>query len=127
MCENKRFYIKIDGYPMEVTEEIYRAYKRPAWAERKKREARASHELSLDMMPGGVIGPQLPLDEAVLNAILLSDALASLSEEERALIDALFYEGLTEREYAERAGSSQQNINQRKNRILQKIKKHMAS
>lgn len=35
--ENQRF-IKIDGEQIPVTEEVYRAYKRPAWAERKRQE-----------------------------------------------------------------------------------------
>jgi DNA-directed RNA polymerase specialized sigma24 family protein len=31
-------YIKIDGKKIYVTEEVYRAYKRPAWAEHKRKE-----------------------------------------------------------------------------------------
>lgn len=31
-------YIEIDGEQIPVTEEVYRAYKRPAWAEHKRKE-----------------------------------------------------------------------------------------
>ena len=31
-------YIEIDGEQIPVTEEVYRAYKRPIWAERKRKE-----------------------------------------------------------------------------------------
>ncbi|ABZ85440.1 hypothetical protein HM1_2931 [Heliomicrobium modesticaldum Ice1] len=36
--ENQKHYIPIDGQQITVTEESYRAYKRPAWAERKRKE-----------------------------------------------------------------------------------------
>ena len=34
---NQRF-IEIDGEQVAVTEEVYRAYKRPLWVERKRKE-----------------------------------------------------------------------------------------
>ena len=48
--------------------------------------------------------------------------IALLTDEERALVQALFYEGLTEQDYAEILGIRQQNVNKRKLRILKKIK-----
>jgi DNA-directed RNA polymerase specialized sigma24 family protein len=36
--ENQQRYIEIDGQQIPVTEEVYRAYKRPAWAEHKRME-----------------------------------------------------------------------------------------
>lgn len=36
--ENQKRYIHINGKQIPVTEESYRAYKRPAWAERKRKE-----------------------------------------------------------------------------------------
>ena len=34
---NKDYYILIDGEKVPVSEEVYRAFKRPAWTERKRR------------------------------------------------------------------------------------------
>ena len=36
--ENKQYYITIDNEQIPVTEEVYRAYKRPEWAEHKRFE-----------------------------------------------------------------------------------------
>lgn len=36
--ENKRFYLKIRGQEVEVSEEVYREYKRPDRAERKRKQ-----------------------------------------------------------------------------------------
>lgn len=34
----KQYYIEIDGKQVPVTEEVYRAYQRPLWAEKKRKE-----------------------------------------------------------------------------------------
>ena len=36
--DNQQRYIEIEGQQIPVTEEVYRAYKRPAWAEHKRQE-----------------------------------------------------------------------------------------
>lgn len=46
-----------------------------------------------------------------------------LNIDERTLIDALFFEGLTEREYGVQIGISQKNVNKHKHQALAKIKK----
>ena len=122
MTENKQFYIKINGEPIEVTEEIYRAYKRPAWAEKKRREVRAEHELSLDLMKDEIASSQKLLEDIIVGDIVLADALETLSLDDRQLINAIFFEGLTERDYAAKIGISQKNVNKKKQRILLKLK-----
>lgn len=57
----------------------------------------------------------------------LRKALAQLSAEERQLVRAVFFEGMTEREYAVKSGIPQKTINDRKRRILAKIKNLMKS
>jgi RNA polymerase sigma factor (sigma-70 family) len=57
----------------------------------------------------------------------LWQALNSLKPDERALIEALFYERLTEREYGARIGLSQKNVNKRKQKILAKLREYLAS
>ena len=34
----KKFYVTVDGLDVEVTEEVYRAYKQPLWSEHKRIE-----------------------------------------------------------------------------------------
>lgn len=65
-----------------------------------------------------------PPEEVVLKQIEIMElhqCLDLLDAEERMLIDALFFEGLTEREYSQRSGIPQKTINDRKNRILKKL------
>ena len=59
------------------------------------------------------------LDQLEITA--LHQSLSSLETEERALIETLFFEGLTERAYSERSGIPQKTVNDRKNRILKKL------
>lgn len=50
------------------------------------------------------------------------NAIGALHERERELIEALYYERFTEREYADRIGVTQQYINKSKKKILKKMK-----
>lgn len=84
-------------------------------------------EVSLDKLmaedwdyPSSVPSPESAvLDQLEITA--LHQCLASLDTDERTLIEALFFEGLTERAYSERSGIPQKTVNDRKNRILKKL------
>jgi len=52
----------------------------------------------------------------------LARCLALLTTDERSLIHALFYEGITQAEYAMRIGVKQPSVNERKKRVLKKMK-----
>ena len=52
----------------------------------------------------------------------LRRCIALLTDDEQSLIKALFFGGLTEKAYAEILGVKQQSVNERKQRILKKIK-----
>jgi RNA polymerase sigma factor (sigma-70 family) len=54
----------------------------------------------------------------------LLESVAELAEEERALVHALYWQGLSEREYSRRSGIPQRTINHRKIYILEKIRKN---
>lgn len=54
---------------------------------------------------------------------LLRLSIAQLAPSEQELITALFYDRMTEREYAIKSGIPQKTINDRKRRILLKLKK----
>ena len=53
----------------------------------------------------------------------LRRCLSLLTDDEQALIHALFDKGMTEQEYADLLGIKQPSVNERKQRILKKIKK----
>lgn len=53
----------------------------------------------------------------------LRRSLATLNERERALIQAIFQDDLTEQEYAETLGITQQNVHKQKRRVLCKLLK----
>ena len=64
--------------------------------------------------------------KAVIHAVMLDrlkTALPLLSDSEQALIQAIFFDGLTEREVGFRLGMTQSVINKRKAKILAKLRK----
>jgi len=64
------------------------------------------------------------VEEIAIKAVMISkllEGLKHLTKEERELITALFYEGMTEREYAEIEGVYHNAIHKRKIRILKKL------
>lgn len=65
------------------------------------------------------------VEEAAIRAAMikrLRESLKLLDAEEYELITALFYEGKSEREYAEQCGISRTTLQYRKYRILEKLK-----
>ena len=69
---------------------------------------------------------KLPLENAVVNAVMvdrLKAALPLLSDSEQELIQAIFFDGLSEREVGARLGITQSVVNKRKARILIKLRK----
>ena len=58
-----------------------------------------------------------------LQYVQLHKALSLLPDDERELIDRLFFQGQTERQAAEHMGIYRNAVHKRKNRILKKLKK----
>ena len=122
-------YIIIGSEKVPVSEEIYHAFKRPAWAERKRRAVRADKVRSLEAFMDD--GLEIPDEQALVAEIvedkllldMLFEALAELTEDERSLIDVLYYADKSEREIAAETGRSKTSVHKQKNRILDKLKK----
>jgi len=146
--ENQR-YIEIDGQQIPVTEEVYRAYKRPLWAEHKRKERakrcrdengfrctkeckscpklRDGGDLSLEKFTddGFEIADSIDIAELVADKLLLEQLVAALDDlgpDERSLIDALFYNDRTERDYAAEVGISHQAVGKRKKKVIEKLR-----
>ena len=144
----KRIWVR--GQYVEVTDEVYMAYtqgdRKMRYFENDLKTERfvlgkegqvvrviPSREDSLDRLMDEN-AQQFPHEESVENTVLhklevdkLHTALAMLSIEEQALIQALFFEEKTERQYAEELGVYRNAIHVRKTKILKKLKKLLES
>ena len=128
---DKEYFIELNGRQIPVGKEVYDAFKRPAWKERKRSQVRAEKELSLEVFADA--GFEIPSGQALVDEIvedkllldMLSKALSELTEDERFLINELFFNDKSEREIAREIGVSQPAIHKRRNRILVKLKKLM--
>lgn len=134
--------IRIHGYEFKVTKEEARAFRRfqrrvryleiNIKQERFDRERAAllpSKEDSLERLYELGVDfavEQEPLEETVVTKIMvdkLHECLDRLTEDERNLIFALFFQGMTVREYAEKAKIHFMTVHSRKERILGKLLK----
>jgi len=131
-----QYYLTIEGQEVPVTEKVYRAYKRPDWAEHKRRERakrcigenghrctgdcskcdqqKNGAPLSLDALED-TSGNQPPTSEDVAEIVMYSFLLEKLNEElERLaptdeLILRLFGNGMSEREISKALKERSQN------------------
>lgn len=133
--------ITVDGMDVEVPEDVYLAYSQ---ADRRERYVREEMEsgilLSLEQMEEDALFPDYVGAETAPSAetealereefrdlaeqkqILLL-ALLSPTDDDRELINALFFDGASTREYAQRIGVSQRAVIKRRDRILRDLKK----
>jgi len=132
MSENKKYTIVVKRQRVEVSEAVYRAYHKEREAERYQNKLIRQNELSLERFhEDGVnidylivrVQPDI-LDKLIhqeqMDALWI--ALQSLSEDERALIDELFFNDKSERELSAMISVPQKTINDRKKRILLKLR-----
>ena len=129
-----KLFIPIQGCLLEVVREEYTDFYREKerWRYLKKLDAK-NGLLSLEGFTDGegnildfVVDETIDIAETVANALMvdrLNAALSFLSEGERELIQALFFDGLSERAYAGKKGVSQTTIGRRKNKTLARLKK----
>ena len=146
--ENKEYYLTIDGQKITVTEDVYRAYKQPVWAERKRQERekrclisdgkgktkrcmedcsqcdrrRTGSILSLDKFveDGYEVPGAVDVAELVAEKLLFEELAAALNEldPQNKRIAELYGEGMSERQIASEVGLSQKTVNKRKAKIF---------
>ncbi len=75
---DKEYFIELNGRKIPVSKEVYYAFKRPAWKERKRRQVRAEKELSLEAFADA--GFEIPSGQALVDEIV----------EDKLLLDMLF-------------------------------------
>jgi DNA-directed RNA polymerase specialized sigma24 family protein len=126
---SKDRYIWIDGMKVPVTEEVYRAYYRPVWREAKQKEVRGDMEYSLDALEDAgfeAVSNDPLVDEIVADKLLLDElyaALAELTDDERSLIDALYYQEKSEREVSKETGVPRKTLSYHKTKLMDKLRR----
>lgn len=133
MSENKKYTIVVKRQCVEVSEAVYRAYHKEREAERYQNKLIRQNELSLERFhEDGVnidylivrVQPDIVdrlLYQEQLEALWI--ALQSLPEDERSLIDELFFNDKKEADLAAELLVTQQAVSKRKKKILDKLKK----
>jgi len=152
--DQRQYCITIDGACVPVSREVYYAYKRPVWAERKRQERwsrcrkpdgsrcegacgacpnqRTGSVLSLDKSREEGFEPQDPTSEVadiVTNKLLLEKLLhllAELDPDSRRICE-LISQGASEREIAAVLNIRQSTLNYRKNKLFDELRQHLKS
>ena len=134
MAGKEKYMIKVEGKLVEVTPEVYYTYFRMERQERWQEEKQQGHDVfSYDALDDGeMVGmeavPDLTspsMEELAISQDLstrLHHAMAALPRDERELIQAIYFEGISERDYAKQKGISQRGANKQRRKILSKMK-----
>ena len=135
MSENKKYTIVVKRQRVEVSEAVYHAYHKEREAERYQNKLICQNELSLERFrEDGVnidylivrVQPDIVdklIHQEQLEALWI--ALQSLSENERTLIDELFFNEKSESQVAKSIGVNQSTISRRLLKILSKLRNIM--
>ena len=135
MAERKVHYFRIEGTLVEVNKEIYDTYygiERHAKTldEKDERNGKVSYNaMDTDEMLGEDMIPDLnspSVEDIVVTRMMrekLRECLSLLSAFEQELVNALFFECMSEREFSYKSGVPQRTVNYRKRRTLCKLKK----
>ena len=134
MADKEKYMIKVGGKLVEVTPDVYYAYFRMERQERWQEEKQQGHAVvSYDALDDGeTVGVEVvpdlttpSMEEAVMTREIhekLHRALDALPKAERELIQAIYFDGFTEKEYAVSSGLSQQGVSYRLRKILSKLR-----
>ena len=137
MAGKEKYYIRVPQALVEVSEEVYSEYHSierhlETLDEKDERHGLVSYSALDD---GELVGEDIVSDpcaesveEKTISQLMidkLRHCIQSLSPPERSLIQAIYYEGLSERQFSKRSGIPQKTVNNRKRKILSKLKKSM--
>lgn len=137
MAEERKYRIRVDGVLVEVSREVYRAYysierHTRTLDEKDTRNGKVLYsDLDTDELLGEEMIPDMTsnrVEDSAIYSILrkeLHEYLAMLPAQDMELIQALYFECLTEREYAQRIGISQKGVNKRRQKVLDKLRAMM--
>ena len=142
MAEREKYYIGLNGQTFEVSKELYEAYYKG-----QRKEKYFTHDLKqVDKETGGIIvissredsyerlleaekqfaEEAENVEDVAVRAVMLeklNEALHTLTDEETAIIHALFYQEISEVELAKKLGIARTTLQSRKYKILEKLRK----
>lgn len=129
-----KLFLPLHGMLMEVTENVYREFYREERRQKyldhlaEENDVLSYDKLTNDEFNGAdvVIDQSMPVEDIVEAKIMqekLKACLHHLDDDERSLIEALFFKGLSERQWSAISGVPQRTINRQKHRILMRLKK----
>ena len=122
--------ITVDGREVEVSADVYRAY---AKADRRDRYVEEQYDKGTLISLEYLAEDNVPLDR--ISAEIVSDAeeemlrrydlpvLNALKEQDRALVQALYFDDVSERVYAKKLGIRLSALQKRRKRILREIRR----
>lgn len=135
MADKEKYFIPIEGKLIEVEENVYVAYykmdRRERYLEERDRDNGVVSYNTIDSQGiGGESGLQDVVTETMETITLANElrnqlhrCIAALPRAERELIHAIYFEGMTEAEYASKANMTQSGISRRRKKTLSKLKK----
>jgi RNA polymerase sigma factor (sigma-70 family) len=137
MSENRKYTIVVKSSRLEVSEAVYHAYHKAREAERYQKKLIHQFERSLDQFQYDGVNLEFLItrfqpskedkliEQEQFHKLWL--ALKSLTEEERLLIQELFFNEKSERKLAIELGVPRMTLNDRKHRILKKMRNSLES
>ncbi|HEL0614622.1 TPA: sigma-70 family RNA polymerase sigma factor [Streptococcus equi subsp. zooepidemicus] len=131
--ENKKYYLYVREKPIEVTEEVYKAYwkitEHEKYLQRKDWKCGVIPFSALDHdghFVDNIIDESVDVEKIVevkMQIEELHKALNQLTKEERELIEAIFYQEESLRSISRKEKVTHQAISQRRDKILEKLRK----
>lgn len=146
MAEREKYYIGLNGQTFEVSRELYEAYYKGQRKEKYFTHDLKQEHIKVDKETGErIIVPSREdsyerlleaekqfaediedVEDTAVRAVMLeklNEALHTLTDEEAAIIHALFYQEISEVELAKKLGIARTTLQSRKYKILEKLKK----
>ena len=130
---NKEYYLYVKGKAVPVSEEVYKAYQKITEHEKYFQRKEWKHnDISFSALDhdghfvDNIIDEKIDLEKIVevkMQIEELNKALATLTKEERDLMEAIFYKEESLRSISRREKVTHQAISGRRDRILEKLRK----
>ena len=146
MAEKEKYYIALDGQLLEVNRELYDVYYKGRRKEKYFMHDLKEERICMDKETGRITvipsredsyerlldadkqfaQEEYNIENMAIRKIMLeklNEAIHTLSNEESAIIHALFYREISEVELAKQLGIARTTLQSRKYKILEKLKK----
>ena len=131
--DKKEYFLYVKGKAVKVNEEIYRAYWRITEHEKYLQRKDWKHNVILfsaldhdGHFEDNIIDEKIDLEKIVEVKMQIEEvnkALATLTKEERELMEAIFYREESLRSIGKKEKVSYQTIGKRRDKILEKLRK----